>query len=34
MLHVTGTLDAGAPANTGFTGALRSCAEHDLPTKC
>ena len=31
ILHVTGTLDAAAPANTGFMGALRSCAEHDLP---
>lgn len=31
VFHVTGTLDAAAPDHPGYTGALRSCAEHDLP---
>ncbi len=31
VLHVTGTLDAAAPDNPGFSGALHSCEEHELP---
>ncbi len=31
LLHVTGSIDAGAPDDEVFQGSLRSCREHDLP---
>lgn len=31
ILHITGSLDAGPPDSFTFQGALRSCAEHNLP---
>ena len=31
LLHVTGSLDVGAPGSPVFEGARRSCLEHDLP---
>ncbi|MGQ0766524.1 MAG: N-methyl-L-tryptophan oxidase [Gemmatimonadota bacterium] len=31
LLHVTGSLDAGAPDSRTIQGSLRSCAEHGIP---
>ncbi|HLI50404.1 MAG TPA: N-methyl-L-tryptophan oxidase, partial [Thermomicrobiaceae bacterium] len=31
LLHITGSIDAGLPDGTVIQGALRACAEHDLP---
>ncbi len=31
ILHITGSLDAGPPSSSNFTGSLLSCEEHDLP---
>jgi sarcosine oxidase len=31
LLHVTGSIDAGPPAQMVFAGSLRSCEEHGLP---
>jgi sarcosine oxidase len=31
LLHVTGSIDAGPPAQLVFSGSVRSCEEHGLP---
>lgn len=31
LLHITGSIDAGLPDGTVIQGALRACAEHELP---
>ena len=31
ILHITGSIDAGPPDSSNFTGSLLSCEEHDLP---
>ena len=31
ILHITGSIDAGPPGSSYFSGSLQSCEEHDLP---